>query len=330
MNTEEREMFWNKLSSFDGDDVDAEISMLKKIIKYPKYLYRFRSISSNTLDGLRANKLYFSSADKYDDPFDSFIHIDWEKVEKEISKELQCMEAKNKAIDILRPQIDISYEVMSKLTNCYNIDKWTEIGKIIIKNTRLEIQKENLSICFSEDKLNEVLWLKYAGNHSGFVLEYDIVDENSFLCGKSNKCKGCLASTVSYSLYPIYYSLEKYDATSYAKFTAINGFLKKAPVDIASAIRSKMPTMNWQRERISLIKHKCHEYDKEWRIIHPTFNSENSSRPFVIWRPSSIILGLRIQQADKNIICTLAREAGISKIYQCYINRYDELDTYVL
>ena len=156
MNTEEREMFWNKLSSFDGDDVDAEISMLKKIIKYPKYLYRFRSISSNTLDGLRANKLYFSSADKYDDPFDSFIHIDWEKVEKEISKELQCMEAKNKAIDILRPQIDISYEVMSKLTNCYNIDKWTEIGKIIIKNTRLEIQKENLSICFSEDKLNEV------------------------------------------------------------------------------------------------------------------------------------------------------------------------------
>lgn len=35
MNTEEREMFWNKLSSFDGDDVDAEISMLKKLLNIP-------------------------------------------------------------------------------------------------------------------------------------------------------------------------------------------------------------------------------------------------------------------------------------------------------
>ena len=330
MDTVERGNFWKTLNSFDGNDVDAEMSLINKTIKYPRYLYRFRSINSNTLDGLRSNRLYFSSADKYDDPFDSFIHIDWGKVEKEITEEFKRIDVQNKELDILQRTFNISPEIVSNLINQHNVDEWTKIGKNIIENTRRDIQKDNLSICFSEEKLNEVLWLKYAGNHSGFLMEYDITDEASFLCGKSDECKNCLASIESHPLYPVYYSSEKYDATSYAKYTAINGLLKNLPVNIASAIRSALPAMTWQRERISLIKHKCHEYDKEWRMIHSSFNSENKRRPFIVWRPSSIILGLRIQQADKNIICTLAREAGISNIYQCFINKSDELDTYMI
>ncbi len=45
-------------------------------IQYPRHLYRFRPVSFSSLDGLQGNKLYFSSADHYDDPFDSFLHID--------------------------------------------------------------------------------------------------------------------------------------------------------------------------------------------------------------------------------------------------------------
>ena len=40
--------------------------------KRPTYLYRYRSVSMNTLEALRTNRLYFSTANYYDDPFDTF------------------------------------------------------------------------------------------------------------------------------------------------------------------------------------------------------------------------------------------------------------------
>ncbi len=55
------------------------------------------------------------------------------------------------------------------------------------------------------------------------------------------------------------------------------------------------------REKISLIKKKCHEYDEEWR-------------------PEAIFLGLNMEKAERNFVISAAREAGIKKIYQSYID----------
>ena len=67
--------------------------------------------------------------------------------------------------------------------------------------------------------------------------------------------------------------------------------------------------MNVEEQEKRLLDYKWHErrYSKDTCYILSTQGTE-----------------------EPNIICTLAREAGISKIYQCYINRYNELDTYVL
>lgn len=65
------------------------------------------------------------------------------------------------------------------------------------------IQANEFSICFTEEALNETLWLKYAENHHGFVMEYDLktskIDfgENYQIYNKTN---------ITSSLYPIYYS----------------------------------------------------------------------------------------------------------------------------
>ena len=82
MNSQEREVFWQTLCSIK-DNGEQDVQKLKQTIKLPKYLFRYRPVSMNSLEALRTNKLYFSSANYYDDPFDTFLHIDLETIKKE-------------------------------------------------------------------------------------------------------------------------------------------------------------------------------------------------------------------------------------------------------
>lgn len=54
------------------------------------------------------------------------------------------------------------------------------------RNIRNEIKKDTWSVCFSEDGLNESLWLKYADHHKGFAVSYDLENEEKLRCGKQN------------------------------------------------------------------------------------------------------------------------------------------------
>lgn len=38
-------------------------------IHYPRFLYEYRAVNNNNPDALRSNKLFFSKASSYDDPF---------------------------------------------------------------------------------------------------------------------------------------------------------------------------------------------------------------------------------------------------------------------
>ena len=43
------------------------------------------------------------------------------------------------------------------------------------------------------------------------------------------------------------------------------------------------------------------------------------------WIPAGIILGLRMETSEKNLVSALAREAGIKEIYESYINLNNQL-----
>lgn len=49
---------------------------LTEASKRPETLCRFRPVSEHSLQQLQENKLFFSSADHYDDPFDTYFYID--------------------------------------------------------------------------------------------------------------------------------------------------------------------------------------------------------------------------------------------------------------
>ena len=58
MNSQERELFWQTLCSLKGNG-EQDVQKLLQMIKLPKYLFRYRPVSMNSLEALRSNKLYF-------------------------------------------------------------------------------------------------------------------------------------------------------------------------------------------------------------------------------------------------------------------------------
>ena len=86
MNSDERKIFWDKLISLKGEDLDGEAKELLKTLKYPPFIYRYRAVNVNTIDCLQTNKLYFSSSAYYDDPFDTYLTIDYKKIYEQLKQ----------------------------------------------------------------------------------------------------------------------------------------------------------------------------------------------------------------------------------------------------
>ena len=79
----------------------------------------------------------------------------------------------------------------------------------------------------------------------------------------------------------------------------------------------------WEREKTTLIKKECHKYDEEWRMV-----LDRPLMPPVVreWIPSGIILGLRMNPAEENLVISIAKEAGIKNIYKSYIDENNRLN----
>ena len=188
---------------------------------------------------------------------------------------------------------------------------------------RDEIKKDTWSICFSENGFNEVLWLKYADQHRGFVQIYDLEKKENYLCRKWEKCQNCGIKNFGTPLYPIYYSNAPYNATNFAKLVMLNKIGEISDTTIPKYLYDSVGNGTWERERTTLIKRKCHEYDEEWRMI-----TVCPMKPPVMieWIPSGIILGLRMGVKEENLVVSMAREAGIKDIYKSIIDSKNRLN----
>lgn len=135
----------------------------------------------------------------------------------------------------------------------HNLQMWLMNFKFCVGVAK-RTKERCLVSCFSENGFNESLWLKYADQHKGFVLIYDLENDDNYLCGKQQKCCDCGIKNFGTPLYPIYYSDSPYNATNFAKFVMLRkaGELKK--VSIPKEIYESLGAMLWEIERITLIK----------------------------------------------------------------------------
>ena len=320
MNSTERKTFWDALRRIK-DNAPEHIQDLLATIKTPEFLCRFRPVNGKNLVQLQENKLYYSSADYYDDPFDTFIHVDFARI-----KEWHAILSNQLNTDspdfvnwlkALEPITGINSEQLLNNLKDHPLDISSFPDKI--KQIRTVIQRNLFSICFCENELNETLWLKYASNYKGFALVYNVKDQNTFLCGKEETCKNCRSLIERPSIYPVYYSNDAYDATKFALANLLRG--ENVPPQIKEfGYKAGI----WEAERVSLIKKKCHEYDAEWRMIRPTMMPD---RTCIKMKPHKIILGLRMPEYERLMVISAAKVAGIRNIEELYIDDSDQLAT---
>lgn len=329
MDSTEREFFWKTLVSLPGIDVQTESQKLLKTIRLPKYLYRYRPVTTQNLEALRTNRLYFSSANYFDDPFDTFLHINIDAIKNEYMSAFETRESTEQVVEGIKLLFSKKYsgEELSQIT----ADKLQQelanglVDRFLISTLALrdEIKKDTWSVCFSENGYNEVLWLKYADQHKGFVLIYDLENNENFLCGKQEKCHNCGIAMYGTPLYPIYYSDIPYDATNFSKLVVLRKLRELLGIEIPPELYKGMINGIWEQERITLIKKECHKYDEEWRMIA---NCGTNAPVLREWIPWGIILGLRMNQVEENLVISMAKEAGIKKIYKSYIDSQNRLN----
>ena len=156
-----------------------------------------------------------------------------------------------------------------------------------------------------------------------FVQIYDLEKKENYLCGKQEKCQNCGIKNFGTPLYPIYYSNAPYNATNFAKLVMLNKIGEISDTTIPKYLYDSVGNGTWERERTTLIKRKCHEYDEEWRMI-----TACPMKPPVMmeWIPSGIILGLRMGVKEENLVVSMAREAGIKDIYKSIIDSKNRLN----
>ena len=313
-----RKAFWDTLCSLHTYDHESARKLVEAS-PWSQELCRFRAVNENSLMQLQNNEQFFSTADYYDDPFDTFFSIDFKALQQNGNAVTQMLAQNDtgRIRDLLTAfgfGDNIDSIIQSLKETMFDIN-WLTLS---LKDVRKLLQRQIYSICFCEDPLNETMWLKYADQHKGFVQVYDFNDPDTKLCGKEPKCAECGVTKYPPVLFPVYYSGEMYDATTYAlNVLAREVFKEKLSFLPPEALNAFIYTASWEDERISLIKKECHQYDQEWRMLLPT---PYTSRPRIKLKPKSVLIGLRTPEYQKRLIISAARIAEIQEIYQVVIN----------
>ena len=126
-------------------------------------------------------------------------------------------------------------------------------------------------------------------------------------------------------MYPIYYSDTPYDATSFAKLVMLRKIAETTKTQVPPELYAGIGSGIWEQERTSLIKKECHKYDEEWRMVTGCIMKP----PIMMeWIPSGIILGLRMEVAEENLVVSKAKEAGIKNIFKSYIDTSNRLNAF--
>lgn len=319
MNNQLREQFWKRLGEISLSDFPELVQWTAQ--NSPKQFYRYRKVSHYSLDDLKNNHLGFSRVKHFDDPFDAFIRIDYQKfIERMSTFDSIRVEPRRRLAELLHVDHSVLhiFQERSQLTEAYKTDSF----KAFVDKYKQSIRDNLCMACFTETCDNENLWLKYADSHKGFCLEYDFTDPISYVCDGCSVSTKCSAYGKTMCAYPVYYSDEPYDATN----TFVKD-VKESTACILEVIGEKEAATRLKTEgtkdsqlslyQMSLVKDRRHMFDEEWRLFYPSKTDEDY--PYVCVRPQSITLGLRMGKKDEADVIEAGNVAGIKRFYRMEI-----------
>ncbi len=294
-----------------AQELNDRVQPLREAIRQmlPKRLFRCRECNEYNIDAFRKDEVWMSTADKFNDPFDTLIKYDAQTISKlfelltkidfnavlaeyfakgnDFPKEIKQMfdtpflaEAKNK---ILHPN-SIQYNNEST-----NIESFVEL-LIVLNVLPAVLQRQATVACFTETIDSILMWSHYAHYHQGFALGYDLQPITQ------NQLAGV-------GLFPVIYDKKRYDANHYIAYWL--GSFMKLPIH-----------MNDNMASIKLLLYKAleWEYEKEWRLMkHANSNGLASLSEPVQIAPNSIYYGCRIADESYQELHEIAQTKGLEE-----------------
>ncbi len=133
-----------------------------------KSLYRFSKLDDKHPEFLSSllveGKLYHSTPDQFNDPFECKPHWQWPKSRSKVK------EIKKHLIQGMRKKGIASKEAKKQVAE-FMADK-NKAAKIIMDSVCTTFSESRMC-CFTTDKTNLLFWSHYADSHNGFCIEFD-------------------------------------------------------------------------------------------------------------------------------------------------------------
>lgn len=155
--------------------------------KLPQHLFKYRAINSYLDDIIINNRLWFSKATDFNDPFDCNIEVVTNNTTDEIRKYVTSKVPRG------TPDDEIELAITQATSNPYGFHD------LINRNFRKALDHRGVA-CFSKVDDNLLMWSHYSDYHRGCVFTFDVLEDPSFFVSPFN---------VEYqSDYPYYNHLE--------------------------------------------------------------------------------------------------------------------------
>ena len=279
----------------------------------PNGLYKYRSFSDSHLDALERDVLYQSAPVFFNDPYDSAIYFEPQRM---LVEDLSLMTREqrdtlfkeahaNPEATVRRPFINpitsaalrakfvaemhgVSEDQMQSLVKgLAEIDRRlheqsvTEMGRFLRSNYSV--------ISFTEDPSSVLMWSHYSANHTGFCIEYNMSPSDERQRFIRRIC------------YPVFYRKKLLD---------ISRHLFKKDVDSFNNLVGLFTC---------ILKSDEWAYEREWRMVLPV-GEANANVAFNMPAPSALILGISSTAKDEERLRAISRSKNIplKRMHQHY------------
>lgn len=278
-------------------------------------VFRMRSINDNTLKAFFNDEVYASSPLYFNDPYDVLACYDNEKLYELFYTDA---EGRNFLINKTNEFVNASgYGYFDDET----VEKWCKdkeklypfINPVIndISLATMQQLREQLTVaCFCNDVKKGTMWTHYAGNGTGFALEYDFDEVNaaiqSYVRENFESYKGnSIFKNCSFKLEDVKYTNKK------ANITKI--IFKINKTCFSKGYKHFLTQQKF--EQIVFTKRKEWQYESEVRLALPTKKTPFEKLEGI--KPKAIYLGEFISKEYQYILCNAAKEKKIM-VYQMY------------
>lgn len=308
-----------------SNEMEREMLSLKQYLerKAPPSLFRIRRFTDNTVDALKNDKLFFTRADKFNDPYDCLLYFDESGLrgsieshisEKQLHRYLRTLEIQYPVDEIIKNEEDLLQLILKN-----NAEFMKDVAQNFSVVTDM-LQKGTYIACLGETLKSPVMWSHYGNNHEGFAIEYQF-DPDFFYPKPHFPVNDEFDGYGWRSLLPVYYSKYRADGTELAEWYCLCEMRKKySPANKQGDDSFFLPDM-LLKTKLSLEKAEAWAYEREWRLIltHEWPNDIGSPKVHIQKKAAGIYLGARMEDTNKLQLIHIAEEKKIP-VYEMYID----------